>query len=71
MSSPFDRVDCKLLWGVDKALLEDFTISSIQPTDFDVVLVRENIGEVKVASDPVNCNTSDPIRTDSITNDVL
>lgn len=69
--SPSHRVDGQFFRSVDQPLLQNFSIRTVEPADFDVVFVREDIGEVEVTSNPVDGDAADAIGPDAVTNDVL
>ena len=63
MLLPFDWIDGQFSGGIFGQLFENNSVGSIEPRDFDVRLVRENVRKVEIVSDPVNGQASDTIRT--------
>lgn len=64
-------IDSQFSGSISSGLVYDFPVTTVQPADLQIILMWENIGEVKVTGYPINCNSSNTIRTNSFFNDRL
>ena len=65
---PLNRVDSQFPWCIRSGLNENHPVWTIKPAHLKVVFMRENICKIQIARNPVNCDATNPIRTNTILN---
>lgn len=65
---PLNRVDSEFPWCICSGLNKNHPIGTIKPTHLKIVFVREHIGKIQIACDPINGDATNPIWPNTILN---
>jgi len=65
---PLNRVDSEFPWCICSGLNKNHPVGTIKPAHLKIVFMRENICKIQIARNPVDCDATNPIRTNTILN---